>query len=365
MKPCAKWILLIVTLLINIAAWMSKSFSDFCISYIFPVWLNSYGRMTSLIPFSLGECMLAAAVFFAVVAVILGILYVFHCKRIKNVAYAYYRFISWLVILVFFEMTFSCFIMYHASTFGEQYLPFEVSDNSKELMVVRDYVVDQLNQRASQFERDKNGYIIYDADFNFEAIKAMKELGEIYPQLSGYYPSPKKIQFSDFLSQQFMMGYYFPFSMEANYNNSMYIARKPSVICHELAHTKGFICEDDANFIGYLASINSDDRLFQYSGYLGVVNYLEKDAKQIFKGHEEEYKTHVQLDAQVKADNVFLTKEAWRKVEAKAVVDTKVVKTVSTTFIDTNLKVNGIKEGSISYSKVVELLLKYYNGKLY
>lgn len=74
-----------------------------------------------------------------------------------------------------------------------------------------------------------------------------------------------------------MMGYYFPFSMEANYNGTMYIVNKPSVICHEFAHLKGFMQEDEANLIGYLACINSDDAFFRYSGYMGVLNYVEKE----------------------------------------------------------------------------------------
>lgn len=49
------------------------------------------------------------------------------------------------------------------------------------------------------------------------------------------------------------------------------------MICHEFAHLKGFMQEDEANLIGYLACINSDDAFFRYSGYMGVLNYVEKN----------------------------------------------------------------------------------------
>ena len=42
----------------------------------------------------------------------------------------------------------------------------------------------------------------------------------------------------------------------------------PHTICHELSHLKGFMREDEANFIGYLACIGSDSPDFRYSGYL-------------------------------------------------------------------------------------------------
>lgn len=74
-----------------------------------------------------------------------------------------------------------------------------------------------------------------------------------------------------------MLGYYFPFSMEANYNKVAYVTNLPVTMCHELAHLKGYIQEDEANFIGFLACISSDDLLFQYSGYLSVLNYVNND----------------------------------------------------------------------------------------
>ena len=41
-------------------------------------------------------------------------------------------------------------------------------------------------------------------------------------------------------------------------------------------------------------------------------------------------------------------------------IDTEVVDKAADVFIDANLKVNGIADGKISYSRVVRLLLQYY-----
>ena len=38
------------------------------------------------------------------------------------------------------------------------------------------------------------------------------------------------------------------------------------------------------------------------------------------------------------------------------------VKKAADTFVDTTLKVNGVKSGKVSYSYVVKLLLMYYDG---
>ena len=195
-----------------------------------------------------------------------------------------------------------------------------------------------------------------------EAVRAMQGLGEEYELLSGYYPQAKGITASDFLSQQYMMGYYFPFSMEANYNTSMYIANVPATLCHELAHLKGFIYEDDANFIGFLACINSEDPFYRYSGYLSVLNYVEKEYK---KASGKQEFGSVSLAKSVRADDIFLTSEAWERVEENAVVETAVVKAASNQFTETTLVINGVSDGMKSYSRVVQLLLEYYDGILY
>lgn len=161
------------------------------------------------------------------------------------------------------------------------------------------------------------------------------------------------------------MGYYFPFSMEANINSMMHITNVAPTVCHELSHTKGFIYEDDANFIGFLACVKSDDKFLQYCGYLSVLNYVNNDFYESIDKNKNEYKKHVRISDMVADDNIFLTKEDWEVVEKKAVVKTSTVKKVSNTLMETTLKLNGVEEGMQQYNEVVNLLLDYYNGVLY
>ena len=283
---------------------------------------------------------------------------------IKKIMSIYYRFILAVVTVTAFVLTLNCFILYHCSTFKDKYLSEMLMNQDEytveELAALRDYVVVRVNEYAKMMDRDEKGAIVYDGNMEEEAIRSMQALGDMYPQLSGYYTTPKQIQSSEFLSQQYMRGYYFPFSMEANYNNVMYIIQQPSTMCHELAHTKGFIYEDEANLIGFLACINSDNIVFQYSGYLSVLNYINNDFKESIGDNAAVYSSHVRISNQVKRDNVFLTEDAWVKVETKAIIKTETVKKASNTFIETNLVLNGIEQGKASYSEVVGLLMDYY-----
>ena len=366
-KRINKWLLVYISIvavviLLNIIAWNSTAFCDTYIAYIFPIWVNTYGRLTGIFPFSVGETMLVLAVILVLVAALLWILLVF--KRLRRGIRRFYLFFAWTFLIVCLIMTLNCFILYHASTFSETYFGEDDGEYTvEELITVRNMVVEECNRLSLEMERDENGRIVYSKDIGEESVKCMKELGEVYDRLSGYYPEPKPLYASDFFCQQYMCGYYFPFSMEANYNDVMYIMNKPSTMCHELAHLKGYIFEDEANFISYLACIQSDDPVFRYSGYLSVLNYLDNDFYKAVGRDWEAYTAQPRISAQVNDDNMFVTDEDWDRINSKAVIDTETVDAVSDTLVDTTLKVNGVKDGMISYNRVVRLLLQYYRSE--
>lgn len=363
--------------LLNWIAWNSSTFCDAYIKYVFPIWVNTYGRLTGLFPFSVGEILLVLGVCSVVVFVLMLIsslltkLFLL-CRGKKyqpgkvlggflKVAKGYCVWFAWVLLAVCLIMTLNCTILYHASTFSEQYYGEEEGNYTfEDLVKVRNLVVERCNALSAEMERDENGVPIYQKDMKAQAITAMQKLGETYDQLDGYYPRPKPLAASDFFSQQYMQGYYFPFSMEANYNTVMYIMNKPATFCHELAHLRGYIYEDEANFISFLACIQSGDKFFEYCGYLSVLNYLDNDFYAAVGRDSERYLAQPRILSQVHADNIFLTDEEWDRINGKALIDTETVDEISDTFTDTTLKINGVSDGMVSYSRVVELLLWYY-----
>lgn len=371
-------------IMLNYLAWRSREFCDWYIDHIFPVWLNTYARLTSALSISVGEIMLILAVGITAFGIGFFIYNLIRRGKYTTGLLKYGRTYAWIVLVVGYVMTLNCFILYHATGFAQKYMVKEtgtmvvdMSDTAvvevdtkgksaytkKNLATLRDYLVEQCNTLADQIDRDEQGTAVCSGDLIAESVHAMETMGQQYDRLSGYYVTPKYLKCSEFFSQQYIMGYYFPFSMEANINSVMYITNVAPTVCHELAHTKGFIFENDANMIGYLACIQSDDTFLQYCGYLSVLNYVNND---FYKSvNKSTYKKHVRISDRVADDNVFLTREDWQAVEKTAVVKTSTVKKVSNNFLNTNLKLNGVDEGIQQYNEVVNLLLDYYDGILY
>ncbi len=376
--------IMIVTAALNLLAWASRTFCDAYIANVFPLWVNTYGRFTGLFPFSVGEGLIAAGILLVILAVILGIswgisvlyrrrgrtLGTFGC-RLDRLAEGFFVFLPWTLLIVWLIMTLNCFLLYHASTFSENYFGEDDGEYTvEELFALRNMVTERCNYYSGLVERDEEGLVRYPGsvreDMADQAILAMQRLGEDYPRLKGYYPRPKPLLSSDFMCQQYMQGYYFPFSLEANYNDVMFVLNKPETMCHELAHLRGYIYEDEANFISYLACIRSEDIYFQYSGYLSVLNYLNNDVYRLAAEAPGLYEDVcgrmglVEVLPQVQEDNVFVLPRDWDRINGKALLDTETVEQVTDVFLDTNLKINGVADGIVSYSRVVRLLLQYY-----
>lgn len=367
-----------LTMLCNMIAWLCSDFCDVYLDVIFPVWVNTYGRFMGIFPFSVGEWLILIGIlltFMAAGCLVVTVVSPLRKKNTPGFVIKYLKGFSRVLLGVWVIMTLNCTILYHASTFAERYL----SENQKgqvgesdgtgleDFVRIRNKIALRCNELSQLVERDSQGYIVdYDSKLMQDRARLeMQNLGEEFPRLSGFYPRPKPLFFSDFMCQQDMLGWYFPFSLEANYNQVAYITNQPASMCHELAHLKGFIYEDEANFISYLACTKSEDIYFEYSGYLSVLGYVERDLRRAAETDPEGLKRAcegqglIKIDEPVYQDHIFITEEERERIEGKAVLETETVSQATEKFLDTSLKANGVSDGIVSYSRIVELLLKY------
>jgi hypothetical protein len=73
------------------------------------------------------------------------------------------------------------------------------------------------------------------------------------------------------------IGYYNPFTGEAQVNTTVPDFLQPYTCCHEVAHQLGYAKEMEANFVGYLAASSSKDTLLHYSVYLDLFLYSNRN----------------------------------------------------------------------------------------
>lgn len=184
-----------------------------------------------------------------------------------------------------------------------------------------------------------------------EAAKAMSRLGRTYTCLSGPYPKAKPVLFSKIWSEQQTTGFYSPFTFEANVNREIPYYDLPFTMCHELSHLRGFMLEDEANFIGILACADSDNLYFQYSAYVSAWVYV---GNSLAIENPEAFTTlYGSLNARTRRDLQY-NNAYWDQYRGKLAETHEKVN-------DTYLKANNQPAGTKTYDMVTELLLSYYD----
>lgn len=186
--------------------------------------------------------------------------------------------------------------------------------------------------------------------------RAMEKLGQRYRRLSGHYPYPKPILNTWILSVQQTTGVYSPFTVEANYNRDIAYYDIPFTICHELSHLRGYMQEEEANFIGVLATIGADDLYFNYSGYVSAWVYAGNALARI---DSTAFATlYARINARTRQDMLY-NNAYWQQFEGKPAEAHEQLN-------DAYLKMQGQASGVRSYGHVTDLMLEYFakNGTL-
>ena len=143
-------------------------------------------------------------------------------------------------------------------------------------------------------------------------------------------------------------GIYMPFTGESSIDAALHPLEKPFTMAHEMAHGYGWTEEATANFVAYLACIESADAYTRYSGYLNYYRYVASNYRRI---NPEGYKVFraATLPDGMKQDLDAINK---RLTDYPTWFSTDKIN-------DIFLKSQGVTEGVASYSKIVVLVYSW------
>ena len=145
-------------------------------------------------------------------------------------------------------------------------------------------------------------------------------------------------------------GYLNPFTNEAQVNRHIVKYKLPTTSCHEEAHQLGFAKENEANFIGAMACMQSKDPYFNYAGYSFALRYC---IHELYLSDEQKGLCALEtLRPGVKA-NYKQVKDFWKAHENP-------LEPLFKNFYNQFLKANNQSGGLRSYNYVVALVVNYF-----
>lgn len=361
-----KWILLLLPISVLIIC-ICKTF-PFVAEYVFARGIYralaiTLGLITRWFPFSVAEICIYL-IPFAVVFFLGRLIYkiikakekrvVILCKGILN--------LFCVISIGIFAFVLLCGTNYYRYRF-ETYLDYKVEEYTKtDLYELCDYLVDKVNVSRENVLVDKDGIMKSSYEDTGELLEVagqvMHDFAKNYPSLRYSTGEVKPVLASRAMSYTETVGIYIPFTMEANINIDTVYYNQPVDAIHELAHLRGVMPEDEANYVAYLACISSDEADFVYSGYMLAYLYasdqLYGEDIELYKKIRSKLSDGVKAD--LKANNIY-----WKQFDTPT--GNKIAK-ASNKLNNTYLNINGQEEGTKSYGMVVDLLIAEYKEKV-
>lgn len=317
----------------------------------YPVVEKLFGGLISLLPFSLAEFFICAAIVLVPTLLLLA--------AFRKIQIPWRRLPEWglkLACFVLFAFVLLCGLNYYRPEFTA-FSGLTVRESStEELAALCSELIQRANELRNDVRLDESGIMMLSRGNRATAVIArdsFARLAEDYAVLPDMNITPKPLVNSWWMSMMQLTGVFTPYTFEANVNVVCPEYAIPATMCHELAHTRGFMREDEANFIGYLACERSDSPDFRYSGVMLALihslNRLATDDWERFTQVNDLLSDGVRRDFQY--NNAY-----WARYEGPVA---KVSDAVNNAYLQANAQSDGVH----SYGRMVDLLLADYKAR--
>ena len=354
------WLLLFapVALLLTLAAANIPVFAEWYATVIYPVLSIGINTLTSLVPFSLAEILIVLLIILVIVYLVFYIIKLMKDKSDRTVnGFKFLINPICFACVLYFAFAVTCGINYYRYPFA-QTCGLKVEASSKmELVGLCNELADGVNTLRKGVKTDKDSVMKLNQDNIYatakEAQATFNQISADYPLLRAGYGQPKPVFGSRLMSYCDTTGIFIPFTFEANVNVDVPDYSIPATMCHELSHLRGYMREDEANFIGYLVCEKSSDVDFRYSGemsaFIYASNALNSTDSTAASAVYSKLSDGVRLD--LENNSVY-----WKQFEGPVA---KAADAVNDKYLKANRQEDGVK----SYGRMVDLLLAEYRAK--
>lgn len=319
---------------------------------VYPALSNAVGFLPSLVKFSVSEWLVVLVLLFLLLYIVYYVRKVIISKGTRRMEV--YRGVIGIVAMgsmIYFCFTVLSGLNYHRDSFLSDTDYPEEKYSVAELAELCQLLADDMRQVRAELGEDEDLLVQVPDDFDYyaqHAVLSLQMLSKQYPVLErSLYSPPKPVMMSKLMSQAGIGGVFFPFTLESNINVDMPGFIIPVAMIHELAHQCGFMQEDEAGFISYLACTQQEEPMFLYSGLFLAFDYSISALEKIDPDKALEIKSGLSQSVQHdRAQN----EQYWGTYKG-------IISNVSTRVNDVYLKANNQTDGVNSYNKMVTLLL--------
>lgn len=349
-KQNKKWwfrplLLLFVVILLHTLALWPWFIENIYSTYIYPSIAYILRLLTGWIPFSIGDVLYGLAITWVIAKTVK---FFKHKPTWRKFALAGRNFtVKCLWVYIIFLLLWA--LNYYRYGIGYKMHLFPDRYSTEDLRIVTARIRDDLNANRKLMDSLHLDYS--DSKNIFKQAAGLYDAAKTtHPYLSYPNHSVKKMLAGDIGSYGGFLGYYNPFTGEAQVNAKMPTFVIPFTTCHEIGHQLGFASESEASFAGFLAVKSGNLPQFNYSAYFDMFLYANSE---LFSRDSVAAKQNAQqLDTLVKKD---LNEYKQYLKDYRNPLEPLLAK-----LYGNYLKAHNQPKGIESYDEVVAWLIAYY-----
>ncbi len=316
---------------------------------LYPVICTVLHLLFNFIPFSLGDLFYICLVILGFVAIVKLFRFLFTGKFEAFINLLLKVVVTVLVLYFVFYLFWG--LNYYRPSAAKRLGLQDTSYTLSNVEQVATIMIDSANlyrSRLNDSDFKVNNNVIYQ-----DAAKAIGNLSKQSVSYTSYHPKAKSAMLTWATNYMETAGYYNPFTGESQVNYQMPIFLRPFTAAHEMSHQMGFGAEDEADFVGFLAGISSQNKLLKYSAYyLGMDEFMRSIRRRdsvTFKALKTCISPAVLND--LKTDRLY-----WQSFQGRT-------GTLSGIFYDHFLKANNQPHGLKTYNRMIRLTMAWYKKK--
>ncbi len=322
--------------------WFSQTFYPHFYSIFYPFWTRVFGW----IPFSVGD------IFYSLVAICLIYNLIKTVQGFLNINVKWRKYVGHVLIVVN-VMYFSFHALWGMNYYRKSLMEVLPNVTNEIPLTTLKLISNDLLQKSRHYrslcQEDENGVFTYDVHSFYEQNKDLNYTFLPYKRVP-FYSKKKKSLFSFVLRYAGILGYYNPFTGEAQYTTKVPATTLPFSLAHEQAHQMGYAPEYEANFVGYLTEIQSDNVSEKYSANYKALRYI---LSEIY----DKDSLFVQNSVKQYSEGMIRDRDEALAFQQKYSGN---VEDAFSAMNNAYLQSNNQPEGLKSYNRFVELLVAFY-----
>lgn len=349
-KPFYHFLLFAVTFLFIRIIAVYTSFADVIFPGINYFFAKIGSKFSSIFPFSLGDVFYSILGLMIIIFIVKIIIAVIRKNWLKIKKMISILFIGLTIIILIFHFFWG--FNYYKTPIKEYYNSEKI--NTEELKRLAEfYLKKSIETREFVYENQEGVFTVSltPEELNENILISssnLKKYNELQLERITK-PNLKKSLYSEGFSYMGVLGYYNPFTAEAQYNSKMPDTKLLFTKFHEVAHQWGFAAESEANFVGFLIGVQSENKEFNYvSNYKALRSLLNKII----------WEDPIYVQIMLTAYSTKMKKDR----EYELLIQEKYLHSADDTFSMLNeayLQLNN-QDGLESYGQFVELLVGYH-----